>query len=236
MNGSILIVGSGSGLISALADEALRHDIKTALSMIPGNNDPYHPASGTANEWPAQLKWNPCSPISARSLVLAAENRIGPVGTGIIVCAAAGSTEMRDFSPTGIEFVVNNHIKSYMFLAHELTRSFRARRNGTLAFALLEEQSPGILAAPVFSAFKSFSNSMLAQSNADYQSTLAFSYEEKNIPQINEYAAFILKMLMENKKPDRSGWFKFTKLRGRPSMGLILGSRGDRSVQQDIRL
>lgn len=212
----MLIAGSGPELISALANEAGRRGIKTALSLIPGNNDPRRLALGAVNERTALLDWNPCSPISARSLILAAENRNGPVDSGIIVCAAANSAEMRDFSPAGIDFVVNNHIKSYMFLANELTRGFRAKRGGTLAFVLLEGQPPGILTAPVFSAFKSFSASMLAQSNPEYLITMAFSYEEKNIPKINEYAAYILKTIEENKKTNRTGWFKFTKLKIRP--------------------
>ena len=217
----MLIAGSGPELVSALADEAGRRGIKTALSLIPGNSDPRRLVSGAAIERAAPLDWNPCSPISARSLILAAENKNGPVGSGIIVCAAANSAEMRAFSPAGIDFVVNNHIKSYMFLTNELTRSFRARHNGTLAFVLLEGPSPGILAAPVFSAFKSFSDSMLAQSNPEYLSTLAFSYKEKNIPKINEYAAYIFKIIEENKKKDRARWFRFTKLKMRPPAGLI---------------
>ena len=222
----MLIAGSGPELISALAAEAGRRGIKTALSLIPGNSDPRRFEHGAATESPVPLDWNPCSPISARSLILAAENRNGPVVSSIIVCAAANNAEIRDFSPAGIDFVVNNHIKSYMFLANELTRSFRARRNGTLAFVLLEGQSPAILAAPVFGAFKSFSGSMLAQSNTEYLSTLAFSYEEKNIPKINEYAAYIFKTIEENKKTDRAGWFRFTKLNMRPPAGLIRGILG----------
>jgi hypothetical protein len=215
----MLIAGSGPELISALADEAGRRGIKTTLALIPENNA-HH------TERTAQLEWNPCSPLSARSLVLAAENRNGPVDTGIIVCAASNSAEMRDFSPAGIDFAVNNHIKAYMFLAHELTRSFRARQNGTLVFVLLEGLASGILAAPVTSAFKSFSGSMLAQSNTEYQSTLAFSCEEKNIPPMNEYAAYIFKTLGDNRKQDRAKWFKFSKLRMRSPAGLIQGIRG----------
>jgi hypothetical protein len=219
----MLIAGSGPELVNALANEAGRRGIKTALSLIPGNNGRRRPLFSTANERTVPLDWNPCSPISARSLILAAENKNGTVGSGIVVCAGANSAEMRDFSPAGIDFIVNNHIKSYMFLAHELTRSFRARQNGTLVFVLLEGQSPDIMAATVFNAFKSFSGSMLAQSNMEYLNTLAFSYEEKNIPKINEYAAYIFKTIEENKKTDRAGWFKFTKLKIHPPTGLIRG-------------
>jgi hypothetical protein len=214
----MLIAGSGPELIGALADEAGRRGVKTALALIPGNK--------SLHTWgTAQLEWNPCSPLSARSLVLAAENRNGLVDTGIIVCAASNSAEMRDFSLAGIDFAVNNHIKSYMFLAHELTRGFRARQNGTLVFVLLEGLASGILSASVASAFRSFSGSMLAQSNTEYQNTLAFSCEEKNIPPMNEYAAYIFKTLVDNRKPDRVKWFKFTKLRMRSPAGLIQGIR-----------
>jgi hypothetical protein len=226
----MLIAGSGPELIMALADEAERRGIKTASSIISENNAQRRPA----NEKTTPLEWNPCSPISARSLVLAAENRIGPLDAGIIVCAAANSAEMRDFSPAGIDFVVNNHIKSYMFLTHELTRSFRARQSGALVFVLLEGPAQGILAAPVSSAFKSFSNSMLARSNTEYQSTLAFSCEEKNISLMNEFAAYIFKILTENKKPDRARWFKFTKLKMHPPASLIQGIRDGKGIHQAL--
>jgi phospholipid N-methyltransferase len=116
-----------------------------------------------------------------------------------------------------------------MFLAHELTRYFRAKHKRTLAFVMLEGPGTGVLTAPVFNAFKSFSNNMLFQSNREYLSTLAFSCEEKNIPPMSDFAAYILRILAENKKTGHSRWFKFTKLKtrppGRPPAGLKSATR-----------
>ncbi|MDR3355558.1 MAG: hypothetical protein LBO04_00010 [Spirochaetaceae bacterium] len=216
----MLIAGSGSALTAALADEAARRGIKTALSLISGQKDERGLSPIAVNEKVVQLDWNPCSPISARSLVLAAENRNGPLDTGLIVCAA-DDTGMRDFSPAGIDFVVNNHIKSYMFLANELSRHFSARRSGALAFVLMEGRTPGILSAPVFSAFKSFSGAMIAQANTEYVSALAFSCEGKKPPPVSEYAAYIFKILGETQKTRQTAWFKFSKLKMSHTAGLI---------------
>jgi hypothetical protein len=225
VNGPTLIAGSGPELIAALAGEAERRGVTTALSLISGHSGPRGLTAGMTNKRFVPLEWNPYSPISTRNLILAAENKIGPIETGIIVCAALNNAETHDFSPAGIDFIVNNHIKSYMLLAHELMRTFRAKQNRSLAFVLLEGPDQGILAAPVLSAFKSFSNSMLALSNSEYLSTLAFSSQDINVPLMNEFAGYIFKILDENKKTDRARWFKFSKSKMRPPSGLIQNLR-----------
>ncbi|MDR1148749.1 MAG: hypothetical protein LBK66_08970 [Spirochaetaceae bacterium] len=208
VNDALLIAGAGRELVSALAGQAVKRGAKTALSLIPSQNGAQRLADGLE-----LLDWNPGSPISARSLVLAAGNRIGVLTGGIIVCAAPDNADAADFSPVGIDFIVNNHIKSYMFLARELIRHFRAAQSGTLALVLLEEPSSSLLAGPVFSAFKSFAGNLLTNLNTEYFRAAAFVCEEKIPPPMNEFAAYILKTLSENKKLDGGRWFKFTKLK-----------------------
>ncbi|MDR2658885.1 MAG: hypothetical protein LBC27_02690 [Spirochaetaceae bacterium] len=213
MSDAVLIAGAGAELIAALAYEAENRGAKTAVSIISGKNGAAQLSDKLVDEKALRLEWNPGSPISAQNLVLAAENKIGSISKGIIVCAAPGNAEAADFSPAGIDFLVNNYIKSYMFLGRELTRRFRTARNGTLVLALLEEPSSGLLAAPVFSAFKSFSNGLMTRLNPEYFHIAAFSCEEKNPPPPNEFAAYIFKTLAETKKLDGGRWFKFTKLK-----------------------
>jgi NAD(P)-dependent dehydrogenase (short-subunit alcohol dehydrogenase family) len=208
VNDAILIAGAGVGLVSALANEAVTRGAKTALSIIPSQNRDKRIVDGLEF-----LDWNPGSPISALNLVLAAENKIGALTGGIIVCAAPDNADAADFSPAGIDFIINNHVKSYMFLARELARHFRAARNGALTLALLEEPSSSLLSGPVFSAFKSFSSNLLTNLNSEYFRTAAFVCEEKKPPPVNEFAAYIFKTLSENKKLDDGKWFKFTKLK-----------------------
>jgi hypothetical protein len=208
MDDTILIAGAGKDLITAIANEAGTHGVKTAAALIPCRSE-----TGKTLETSNQLGWNPGSPISARNLILAAENRVGALSGGIIVCAAPGSADAADFSPAGIDFIVDNHIKSYMLLARELTRHFDTARKGVLGMVLLEETSASILNVPVFSAFKSFTNSLLTNLNTEYPRMAAFSHEEKSPILVNEFAAYIFKTLFENKKLDSGRWFKFTKLK-----------------------
>ncbi|MDR1362799.1 MAG: hypothetical protein LBJ35_01945 [Spirochaetaceae bacterium] len=208
VNDALLIAGTGKELITALADEGGKRGAKTAISLIPSQNGHNRLAEGLN-----ALDWNPGSPISAYNLVLSAENRIGALNGGIIVCAAPDNADAADFSPAGIDFIVNNHIKSYMFLAHELTRRFRAGQSGALALVLLEEASSGLLTGPVFSTFKSFTSNLLEDLNTEYFRAAAFSCEEKNSIPMSEFAAYIFKTLYEAKKLDGGRWFKFTKLK-----------------------
>jgi NAD(P)-dependent dehydrogenase (short-subunit alcohol dehydrogenase family) len=208
MDDSMLIAGQGKELISALSAEAEKRGIKTILAVIPGQNDGSRPGARDGSS--ATPVWNPGSPVSARSLVLAAENRIGTLGAAIVVCSAPNEAETRDFSPAGIDAIVNSHIKSYMFLSRELIRYFQQKKRGTLALVLLETPPQGLLSASVFGAFRGFSDSLLERSNTEHLRMASFLCDEKNPPPASEYAAYILKTLAENKKIDRSR-FKFAK-------------------------
>jgi hypothetical protein len=201
MDEAMLIAGQGKELIAALSAEAEKRGIKTTLAAIPERND---------GERSGPSAWNPGSPVSARSLVLAAENRIGSLSGAIVVCSAPNEAETRDFSPAGIDMIVNNHIKSYMFLSRELIKYFQQKKQGTLALALLETPPQGLLTASVFGAFRSFSGSLLERSDTEHLRMASFLCDEKTPAPINEYAAYILKTLTENKKIDRS-LFKYAK-------------------------
>jgi hypothetical protein len=205
VNDSMLIAGHGEELIAALSAEAERRGIRTILAVIPkkdGGDSP-HPDDALPG-------WNPGSPVSARNLVLAAENRIGTLGGAIVVCSAPDEAETRDFSPAGIDMIVNNHIKSYMFLSRELIKYFQQQKKGAFALVLLETPPQGLMTASVFGAFRNFSDSLLERSNTEHIKMASFLCDEKPPPSMNEFAAYILKTLTENKKIDRSR-FKFAK-------------------------
>jgi hypothetical protein len=210
MDDAMLIAGQGKELIAALSAAAEKRGIKTTLAVIPGRNDGESSGPGVADGSAGPSAWNPGSPVSARSLVLAAENRIGPLSGAIVVCSAPNEAETRDFSPAGIDMIVNNHIKSYMFLSRELIKYFQQKKQGTLALALLETPPQGLLTASVFGAFRSFSGSLLERSDTEHLRMASFLCDEKTPAPTNEYAAYILKTLTENKKIDRS-LFKFAK-------------------------
>jgi hypothetical protein len=208
----MLIAGAGEELITALSGEAEKRGARTAVAVIAGRNGGNRRQTDGPGGNPAPPNWNPGSPVSARGLVLTAENRIGPLGGAIVVCSAPDESETRDFSPAGIESIVDNHIKSYMFLSRELVRYFQQKKAGTLAFALFETPPNGLLTASVFGAFRNFSDSLLERSNTEHLKMASFLCDEKNPTPASEFAAYILKTLTENKKIDRSR-FKFTKFR-----------------------
>jgi hypothetical protein len=207
VNGPLLIAGSGVELITALSTQAEKYGVPTVCAVIPKKNA----RNGFADKRSALLDWNPGSAVSTRALVLAAENRLGILGGGIIVCAAPHNTVEDDFSPAGIDFLVDNHIKSYMFLAHELTRYFRAAKSGAIAMVMLDEAGTGALTATIFSAFRSFA-AALFERTSEYIRTAGFSCKEKPPAPINEFASYIIKTLVKTEKFDGGRWFKFTRL------------------------
>jgi hypothetical protein len=210
---TILIAGAGPELLAALSSEAEKNGKKTAIAPIQDRNGGNRFPKDAAGKNAVVLDLNPGSPISVHTAVCAAQNAIGTLDAAIIVCAAPGNAETRDFSPAGIDALVNNHIKSYMFLSYEMVRLFQKCKSGALALALLEEPSSSLLESSVFSAFRSFSTSLLSHPNTEYIRMAAFLCDEKKTTPVNEFAAYIFKTMLENKKLDRSRWFRFTKFK-----------------------
>jgi hypothetical protein len=211
MNGALLIAGSGAELIAALSTETEKHGMAAACAVIPKRNVQNRGSYDTMDKKPLMFDWNPGSAISARSLVLSVENRLGIIGAGIIVCSAPRTAE-NDFSPAGIDFLVDNHIKSYMFLAHDLMRYFHTTQSGTLALVMLEEVNTNLLTAPISSAFSSFAGSLSAY-QGEYMRIMSFSCEEKPPAPVNDFAKYILKTIAKNEKPGGGRRFKFTRLK-----------------------
>jgi hypothetical protein len=207
MNSSLLIAGSGAELIAALSTQAEKYGAASVRAVIPNRNV----RDDIADKGSPLLDWNPGSAVSTRGLVVAAENRLGILGGGLIVCAAPHNAAGYDFSPAGIDFLVDNHVKSYMFLAYELARYFRAAQSGTLAMVMLEDADSSLLTDPVFSAFKSFSARLL-EHQSEHVRAAAFSCKEKPPAPVNEFASYVIKTLFKDEKFGNGRWFKFTRL------------------------
>jgi len=139
MTRGILIAGNESSLFSAVAAEAVKRVESFAAAIIP-NRLPL-PEGGTARSPKAEnsggaipLSWNPASPISARTLVLAAENRLAQINDAIVICSppAVFKTAVA-LLPEEIEIMVNDHIKGWFFLIRELALYFRRTGSGSLS-------------------------------------------------------------------------------------------------------
>ncbi|MDR3338205.1 MAG: hypothetical protein LBT16_13485, partial [Treponema sp.] len=140
MTRGILIAGIESSLSAAIASEAEKRVEQYAAAFIP--NKLAAPIRERAAAPPPEsslipLTWNPGSPISARTLVLAAENRLERIDQAILVCTPPSlRKQAEELAPADIDTVVNDHIKSWFFLAKELSSAFKARNGGTLALVL----------------------------------------------------------------------------------------------------
>jgi hypothetical protein len=220
MTRGILIAGNKSSLSAALEAEIAKRVEHFALARIPnrlpGSVEPA--AAGAADEGAIPLAWNPGSPVSARTLVIAAENRLGHIDEAVLVCAPPSIRRAAaELAPEDIEILVNDHIKGWFYLVKELSAVFRARRAGSLAL-VFSETGPGggrddavdLLGPAALAAFRAFSHSVLAAAPSEPCLTMGFSSSEPGAEAA--FAAFIMKQLDEGNKRNNGRLHKFGKL------------------------
>jgi NAD(P)-dependent dehydrogenase (short-subunit alcohol dehydrogenase family) len=224
MTRGILIAGNESTLSRAIAAEAGKRVEHYAAALIPSR------LSGAGNSEPPRaqaqaglsLQWNPSSPISARTLVLAAENRMEHINEAILVCAPPSIRRpAAELSLSEIEILVNDHVKGWFFLVKELSAVFRARKAGTLALVYSEIGSGGgkddpadILGPSALASFQAFTRSLLAAAYGEPYLSMGFSCSEAGTE--TGFAAYVMKFLDEgnrrnNGKLHKYGKFSFLK-------------------------
>jgi hypothetical protein len=116
MTRGIFIAGNESTLSRAIEAEAANRVEQYAAALIPNR------LSGAPKNTPSEddkrisLDWNPSSPISARTLVIAAENRLEKIVEAILVCSppSVRSPAML-LSLSDVEIMINDHIKGWFF-------------------------------------------------------------------------------------------------------------------------
>jgi hypothetical protein len=238
MTRGILIAGNEASLTVMIAREAARRVDAVATALIPNRLDG-NAGPGVLNvgEGSSQipLGWNPGSPISARSLILGAGNRLGRIDNAILVCSPPAIRKRpADLSPADIEVLINDHIKGWLSLVRELALYFRnsatpkdpagtrstgvsgAGEGGVLAM-VIPDISPGgkedaaDIAGPVAAAaFRGLAQSMLIASTGEPYRALGFSSAEAGGDE--EFAAYIFKVIDEGNRRDSGRWFKFGRL------------------------
>jgi hypothetical protein len=218
MTRGILIAGNDSSLAAAIAAEAARRVEHFAFALIP-NRISETPREKSPPLPPAvPLSWNPGSPISARTLIVAAENRLERIDEAILVCSPPPvRRQAGELIAAEIEIMVNDHIKGWFFLVKEVTALFRSRRGGTLALVLSDilpgngkDESPDLLGPSAAASFRAFIQGLLAASLRDPYQTLAFTSSETGTE--TAFAAFIFKILEENNKRNNGKWHKFGRM------------------------
>jgi len=198
--------GSGLAASSAASASVASTQAKQTIGTKPGESPKYTEAL---------MPWNPSSPVSARSLVVGAENRLGRIDEAILVCTPPPIRRRADeLVPAEIDFLVDDLIKGWFLVARELAIVFRTRKAGTLAFVLAEniatsqkDETPDLFGVSVAASFRAFSQSTLAASFREPYRVQAFSNTEAGDDA--GYASFVFKVLDEGSKKDSGKWHKY---------------------------
>jgi hypothetical protein len=224
MTRGILIAGNESALTSAIEIEAARRVERYTLALLPdrlsGDNAKIglQSWSSVSAEKRIPLEWNPGSPISARTLVLAAENRLEQINEAILVCDPPSiRTAAADLSLANVEILVNDYIKGWFFLVKELAVVFKAHGGGVLALVCPETVGAGdkddtadLLGSTALAAFRAFTRGLLAAALSESYHTLGFSGAEAGDDA--GFASFVFKQLDEGSRRSNGKFQKYGKI------------------------
>lgn len=244
MTRGILIAGNESSLFSAVAGEAVKRVESFATAIVPNRfplseGGAVHPSKTEIPTGSIPLSWNPASPISARTLVLAAENRLEHINNAIIICSPpAVFKTIEAITLEEIEILVNDHIKGWFFLVRELILYFRRCGSGSLSLVVPEiipsggkgtadllsgvrksvdrrspdKISPADLTGPSASAsFHAFAQSVLASTVNETFQVMGFISAEAGDE--SDFAAWIFKITDESTEKNSGRWHRYSKLR-----------------------
>ena len=230
MTRGIFIAGTESSLFSAAAAEAAKRVEAFACTLLPNRlsalSDMGHMPSGRDIQMPAlelpggavPLSWNPASPISARTLVLAAENRLKQINDAIIICSPPAIYKTAAaLMPEEIEMMVNNHIKGWFFLVRELILYFRRISSGTLSFVVPDETGIGVkntpaelLGSSAAASFRTFAQGILSSQANEPFPLMGFSGTDAGAEA--DFAAWFFRIIDERAKKNSGRWNKYSRL------------------------
>lgn len=217
MTRGIFIAGNESALCRAIEAEALNRVEQYAAVTIPNRlTGAALAAAVSENEKRLTLDWNPSSPISARTLVLAAENRLEHIDDAILVCSPPSIYSSAAALPlSDIEITVNDYIKGWFFLVKELAAVFTNRKRGTLALVYPDISPTGrddaadVLGPASLASFRSLTQGLLAAAHNEQYFTIGFSTSDAGNDAA--FAAFIFKNIDEVNKRSNGKLHKFGK-------------------------
>jgi NAD(P)-dependent dehydrogenase (short-subunit alcohol dehydrogenase family) len=235
MTRGILIAGNESSLCRAIEAETAGRVAHYAIALIPNRlSGPVRPSAGgdPSARQPEKmarfpLEWNPGSPISARTLALAAENRLEHIDEAILICSPPSIRRAAaELSLADIEIMINDHVKGWFFLARELSAVFRSRQSGTLALVYDDavgssgganggkDDAADLLGPSALALFRAFTHSLLAAAFSEPYLTVGFS--GSGAGNDTGFASFVFRLLDEgsrrnNGKLHKYGKFNFLK-------------------------
>jgi len=169
------------------------------------------------------LQWNPASPVSAKTLMVTAENRLGQINDAILICSPPALYRQPELlSPMEIMTAVDDQIKGWFFLIRELVLMFRRKNGGALGLVAPEFASgngrdgPADLLGPSAAAsFRAFSQGLLASASDEPFHILGFTASESSSSGSGEeahFASYIFKNLEDGDRKNNGKWLKYSKL------------------------
>jgi len=206
MTRGIFIAGNESAISRAVENETVNRVEKYTAAFIPNRLSGTSKNIPTANKKRLSLEWNPSSPISARTMILAAENRLEKIDEAILICSPPSlQVSIADISLSDVEIMINDNIKGWFFLVKELSAVFRNRKRGTLALVYPEinvnartNDVAGILDASCIASFSALTKSLLAGADNEPYVTTGFSC--LGAGNESAFASFIFKTIDETDK------------------------------------
>ena len=220
-----MIAGNESALTNAIEAETAKRVDHYALALLPDRLSGDGAKIGLTSRSAAVpvekrllVDWNPGSPISARTVVIGAENRLEQVNEAILVCDPPSvRSAAADINMTHVEVQINDHIKGWLFLVKELAAVFRAHGGGILALVCPEISGAGgkddaadLLGSMALGAFRSLTRSLLVAAPNEPYLTLGFSGADAGDEA--GFAAFIFKQLDEGNRRGNGKFLKYGKL------------------------
>ena len=184
MTRGIFIAGNESMLSRAVENEAVSRVEKYAAALIPNR------LSGASsknlppvNDKRLSLDWNPSSPISARTLALAAENRLEQIDEAILICSPPSIRgSVAELPLSDVELTINEHVKGWFFLVKELASVFKNRQRGILTLVYPDikmnngkEEAADILGPSSLASFGALAKGLLSAAHSEPYITLGFS-------------------------------------------------------------
>lgn len=143
MKNTVLIAGGVSPLNTCLSEAAEKTDNKVLVA------DSSHSKNSA-------FSWNPASPISARSLLLQAENTFESIGTVILPFDTDSYEDY--YSKLNVETIskgIDNMVLGYFYIVSEIVSRFEKYGEGNIVFFYSDDagKEKGVLAAAAASAF-----------------------------------------------------------------------------------
>jgi NAD(P)-dependent dehydrogenase (short-subunit alcohol dehydrogenase family) len=222
MTRGIFIAGNESALGRALEAEAEKRVERFAVALIPNRLTGAFAAgtiknSAGTNEKRLYLDWNPSSPISARTLILAAENRLDRIDEAILVCSPPSIRCVAEDLPLAdVEILVNDHIKGWFFLVKELAAVFSSRKSGILSLvyhdvpAAKKDDAADILGPSALASFRALTQGLLAAAHNEHYTTVGFSCSDAGSEEA--FSSFVFKSLDEVNKRSNGKLYRFGRL------------------------